>query len=126
MREEIKNLWEQAKKDIEMAEKNFLIKGYYITAFLCQQAVEKALKALFMIVNKKSSGPTHSLIYLAEKTKVPKSFYRILQDLSPEFITTRYPDVSGTVPYKIYSEEKVQNYLIKSKEIMKWLERKIK
>lgn len=126
MREEIKNLWEQAKKDIEVAEKNLVIKEYYVTAFLCQQGIEKALKALFMIIKKKSPGPTHSLIYLAENSKVPKSFYGILQDLSPEFITTRYPDVSGTVPYKIYSKEKVQNYLIKSKELMKWLKKKVK
>ena len=49
MREEIKNLWEQTEKDFEVAEKNFKIKEYYVSAFFCQQSVEKTLKAFFMI-----------------------------------------------------------------------------
>lgn len=126
MRIEIKNLIEQAKKDLEVAEKNFILKEYYITAFLCQQAIEKYLKAFFMIKKGKSSGPTHSLIYLAKESGVPKNFYNFLGDLSPEFITTRYPDIAGEAPYKIYNSEKVNNYLIKSKELIQWLENKIK
>ena len=69
MREEIKNLWEQTEKDFEVAEKNFKIKEYYVSAFFCQQSVEKTLKAFFMIKKGKSAGPTHSLIYLAKETK---------------------------------------------------------
>ena len=41
MREEINNWLKQARKDLEVAEKNFQIKEYYASAFWCQQAVEK-------------------------------------------------------------------------------------
>ncbi len=126
MRPEIKNLIEQARKDLEAAKKIFLIKEYYVCAFLCQQAVEKYLKAFFMIKKGKSSGPTHSLIYLAKESGIPKNFYNFLGDLSPEFITTRYPDIAGDAPYKLYSSDKVRNYINKSEEIIKWIENQIK
>lgn len=88
MREEVKNLLEQARKDLEVAEKNFKINEYYISAFLCQQSIEKALKAFFILKKGKSAGQTHSLIYLAKETGVPREFYSFLGSLTPEFITT--------------------------------------
>lgn len=48
-------MWlEQAEKDFEVAKKNFQLKEWYVVAFFCQQAVEKALKALYQ--EKKKSG----------------------------------------------------------------------
>lgn len=125
MREEVRNLIDQAKKDLEVAEKNLQLKEYYIVAFLCQQSMEKALKACFMVRNQKSAGPTHSLIFLAKGVGVPTSFHSFLGGLTPEFITTRYPDVAGDAPYRLYHEDKVKVYLKKSKELMKWLESQI-
>jgi len=126
MREEVINLIEQAKKDLEVAEKNFNLEEYYISAFLCQQAVEKFLKAFFIVKKGKSSGPTHSLIYLAKETGVPKDFYNFLGSLTPEFITTRYPDVAGDAPYKLYHKDKVSIYIAKAKELIEWLEEQMK
>ena len=45
MREEVNRWWKQSLKDLESAKKNFSIDEYYVSAFLCQQAVEKALKS---------------------------------------------------------------------------------
>lgn len=59
MKEELRNLIEQAEKDSEVAKKNFNIEEYYISAFLCQQAIEKILKAYFIIKKGKSAGATH-------------------------------------------------------------------
>ena len=126
MKEEIRNLFDQGRKDLEVAEKNFKLEEYYISAFLCQQAIEKYLKAYFMIKNGKSAGPTHSLIYLAKETKLPKVFYNFLGSLTPEFITTRYPDVAGDAPYKLYQKEKVEDYIKKSKELVIWIENQTK
>jgi len=125
MKEEIKNLIEQAEKDFEVAQKNFNLAEYYISAFLCQQAIEKILKAYFVVKKGKSAGTTHSLIYLAKETNVPKQFYDFLGSLTPEFITTRYPDVAGDAPYKLYHKDKVQVYLNKSTELIKWIKNQI-
>ena len=38
--------WKQSEHDFENAKRNLDSKQYYLTAFLVQQAVEKALKAL--------------------------------------------------------------------------------
>lgn len=50
------------------------MREYYVSAFLCQQATEKALKALYIEKLKKSPSAVHSLIFLASKTEVPKNF----------------------------------------------------
>ncbi len=65
------------------------------------------------------------MIYLAKETKVPKEFYDFLGSLTPEFITTRYPDVAGDAPYKLYHKEKVEIYLNKSSELIKWIKNQI-
>ena len=126
MRKEIENWWEQAKKDLEVAGKNYVGADYYIACFLCQQAVEKGLKALFILKKGKSPGQTHSLIFLAKEIPVPREFYDLLQSLTPEFIITRYPDVAGDAPFKLYSEEKTKQYLDKARRLLQWIEVQIK
>ena len=49
MRKEVEEWWKQALKDLDSAEKNLNIEEFYLTAFLCQQSVEKALKALYIL-----------------------------------------------------------------------------
>ncbi|MFB6246321.1 MAG: HEPN domain-containing protein [Candidatus Pacearchaeota archaeon] len=126
MREESKIFLEQSKKDIEAAKKNIKIKEYYVSAFLCQQSAEKALKALYIEKRAESPGQTHSLIYLAKETKVPKKYFQILSDLTPEFITTRYPDAAGETPYKLYHKDKVEKYINELEELLKWIENQVK
>ncbi len=126
MREEIKIWWEQAKEDLDTAEKNIKIEKFYASVFFCQQAVEKALKSLYILKFSKPAGPTHSLIYLAKELKLPLKYFSLLQDLTPEFITTRYPDIAGEAPYKLYNKEKAEEYVKRAKELLKWVEDQIK
>ena len=49
MRKEVEEWWKQALKDLDSTEKNLNIEEFYLTAFLCQQSVEKALKALYIL-----------------------------------------------------------------------------
>ena len=126
MREEV-SLWlEQGEADLIAAAKNLEIEQYYLVAFLCQQAAEKSLKALFIHKKSRSAGQTHSLIFLAKEVKIPKEYYELLQNLTPEFITTRYPDVAGEVPYKLYGKDKVKEYLKGTKQLLKWIKSQIK
>jgi len=89
MREEVSNWWKQALKDLKSASKNLEIKEYYVAAFLSQQAAEKALKALYIHKLKESSGPTHSLIFLGKKVKIPDEFLTGIRKVSPDFVITR-------------------------------------
>src|SRR3989338_7500817 len=126
MRKEIENWLEQAEADFDGAEYNFEGGKYYIAAFLCQQAVEKALKALFLFEKKGEVPQSHSLIYLASNTSIPNKYYSFLKELTPKFVDTRYPDASVDLPSRIYDQENTEKIVKGSKEVMKWAETKLK
>jgi len=124
MKPEIQNWWHQAKDDFDAAEYNFQGKKFYLAAFMCQQAVEKALKALFLYEKKGIVPQSHSLIYLATNTSIPKKFYSFLKELTPKFIGTRYPDASVDLPSRIYDKQITERLLKQSKEVLQWIETK--
>ena len=126
MREEVRMWWKQALKDLESAEKNLKIEEYYLTAFLCQQSVEKALKALYIHKLKTFPGVTHSLIYLGKKVGVPREFESILKKLTPDFVVARYPDVTQTAPYELYDKEIAEEKLKMAKKVIEWVEKELK
>ena len=99
---------------------------YLYVAFMCQQAVEKSLKALFLLEKKGIVPQSHSLIYLASNTTTPKKFYSFLKELTPKFIDTRYPDASVDLPSRIYDKNNTEKIVKGSKEVMKWAETKLK
>jgi len=121
MRKEIKIWWDQAKQDFDAALYNFDGRRYYIAAFLCQQAVEKALKALFLKKKKGIFPQSHSLIYLGKEVKAPKEFLGFLRELTPKFVDTRYPDAALGIPAEIYGEENVAEIIEQTKKILKWV-----
>jgi len=122
MRDEIKSWILQSREDYDTAIYNFDGGIFYASAFFCQQAVEKALKALFLYETEGDVPKSHSLIYLAKNTSTPEKFHSFLRELTPKFIDTRYPDASVDLPSKIYDAENVKNILEKSKEVLKWIE----
>ncbi len=126
MRKEVELWWKQALKDLEAAEKNYKIGEYYIVAFLCQQSIEKALKALYIHILKESPGTTHSLVFLGKRLEVPKDLMSILRKVSPDFIITRYPDVAGDAPYELYDEEIARERLEWARRMIAWIKEKLK
>lgn len=110
MREEIKNWLRQAEEDLEKAEILFKNKKFDGVAFNCHQSVEKALKVVYMVkFNQGEKG--HSIIYLADKVKVPKEMLFGIRDLNPEYLVSRYPDIAGGIPADIYDSEIVEKHL---------------
>jgi HEPN domain-containing protein len=126
MREEIRNWWEQAKRDLISAGNSLNSGDYYVCAFLCQQSIEKALKAYILLKKRESPGPVHSLLKLSRIAGLPNRFYEFLKQLSPEYYISRYPDAVDDVPYKLYKENEVRGILKKSKEVLKWLNTQMK
>lgn len=126
MREEVCNWWEQSLKDFESAKKNLSIESYYVTAFLSQQAVEKALKALYIYKLKDSPGKTHSLLHLGRDVGIPSKYYHGLRKLNPDFILTRYPDVADGVPYELYDEEIALEKLKLAEGVLEWVKKELK
>lgn len=125
MRKEVKDWIAQAEQDYQAAEYNFKGRLFSYATFLCQQSLEKALKALYIHEKKLKSPKSHSLIFLAKHTTLPKQFYSFLGELTPTFITTRYPDVAGDLPSEIYTSEYTSELMEKSKEVLEWIKKKL-
>ncbi len=110
MRTEVENWWRQAKEDFNSAKFNDFGKKYYVCAFLCQQAVEKALKALY-ILEKENLFKTHHLLRLARDLNFPEQLLKKISTLEPVYQETRYPDVSKNIPAEEFGKEITSNFI---------------
>jgi HEPN domain-containing protein len=126
MRSEINRWFLQSKEEFETAKASYQAKKWFAVAFWCQQAVEKALKAMYMVKKKKSPGTTHSLTFLGRELNLPQKYQNFLRELTKEYYMSRYPDASEDVPFKLYSEQEVEKYLKECEELISWLESAIK
>lgn len=126
MRREIHLWWEQATKDFSVAEKMFNEKEYYMVAFLCHEAIEKSLKALYLRKKSSSAGFTHSLLALGKSLGASDSIIRKLRDFSMDYLMSRYPDATDELPYKIYDEKMAAERLEGAREVLNWIEKELK
>lgn len=94
----------QARHDLEMAEKNIDIEGYDVASFLSHQAVEKLLKAI-IILEGKNPPKSHYLDEMAKILGLADDIIDDLNELAADYMISRYPDVSDTVPYEEYSKD---------------------
>ncbi|HLD72705.1 MAG TPA: HEPN domain-containing protein [Candidatus Nanoarchaeia archaeon] len=124
MREEIIDWWKQAQADLNSA-KNCINSGdFYLAVFMSHQAAEKALKSLCMLKLKESS-PGHSLIYLAQKLKVPSEMLTGIRDLNPEYLTSRYPDLAEGVPAELYDRPIAEKHYLTAERVLQWVKPQI-
>ena len=116
MQEEVLKWWKLAERDLDTAEYNFRGNKYYAAAFFCQQAAEKALKALDL----KKSGKiirTHDLLFLCNRINAPESITEKCIRITPVYTESRYADFSGI---KSYTISKVKEILSYTREVLKW------
>ena len=81
-------------EDFKSAEANLGIGRFYLVAFLCHQAVEKALKALYIEEKKESPGTAHFLVYLGQSLGAPEEILQHLRRMSPDYVVARYPNAA--------------------------------
>jgi len=124
MRKEAQNFLKQGKRDFITGENNIKSKDYYFAVFAFQQATEKSLKGLW-IIKKKEIPKTHSIIFLSKGLNIPKEFETGIRDLNPEYLMTRYPDMTSEVPYEMYTKEISEKHKITAKKILKWIENEV-
>ncbi len=105
MKQEIAVKWyRQARRDLEMAEKNLQIGGYDVAASLCQQSVEKLLKSI-LIFEKGTAPKTHYLDELADILGIEGELRTDILDFSADYMFARYPDVSDQIPFEEYTQD---------------------
>ena len=118
---------ERARYDLVTAEAMLKARRYLYVAYMCQQSIEKILKAIIV----ESGGkvfPTHNLTRLAEEAKVYVEIGQkkqdFLADLTPFAIEARYGDYRKSLS-EIVDRKKSVKYLATTKETFKWLKKKL-
>lgn len=124
MKEEVKRWWRMAKDDLSSARSNFKNRKYYVCAFLSQQAVEKALKAI-LLEQKKELIRIHDLVILGKEVGLQKDFLEKCEQLSRVYIETRYGGIGNYVPSEKFTKQNSSDYLKIAEDILKWAKRNI-
>lgn len=114
--------------DIDTAKAMLDTGRYLYVGFMCHQAVEKILKALFVRNNTEAPPYTHSLLKLAKGagcyTDLSETQKDLLDQLDPLNIEARYPSykeqllkqLSNSICTKMFSE---------TKEFTEWISKKL-
>ena len=120
MLKEFERWFISARSDLKKAKDNFNIRNYDLTSFLCQQAVEKALKSL--LIKQTNKFPRiHDLFRLGKLVYIDKSLLESCKKLTTVSTETRYPDVSIEEYTKGESKEDIKI----TEEILKWVKKKL-
>jgi len=121
MRREVENWWHQAQIDLDSAQTTLRSGLFYVCAFLCEQAAQKALKALYMSRKRALPPRTHNLVDVGKLVGADESLLVDLRHLSPHFILTRYPDAAGGVPADLYDETRGDESITRAKRVIDWV-----
>ncbi len=119
---------ERSKYDLDTAKVMLDTGRYLYVAYMCQQTVEKMLKAI-IAQHGKENFPIHNLNRLAEIASISNELtseqFNFLAELTPYHIEARYGDYKESLSEIINDKEAEQVYR-KTKGIYKWLYQKIK
>lgn len=124
MEEVAKYWWEMAIDDLDTAKKSIGIEKYHVASLFAQQAVEKALKALY-VKNFKELKKTHDLVFLANKLNLPEEYLYNCKELDPVYTETRYPDVSGQLPSSLFTLEDAEEFVRIAEEVLDWVKTRL-
>ena len=113
---------ERARYDLETAQAMRDSGRWLYVLFCCQQAIEKALKAVIAQRTKEFPPRLHNLVSLAEFAKIAvpeekEGLFRILTDF---YIGSRYPDEVREVG-KDLGKANAERYLAETSEAFEWL-----
>ncbi|MGD8240927.1 MAG: HEPN domain-containing protein, partial [Armatimonadota bacterium] len=101
----VQSWMKQAEHDLETARTSFGADIYDACVIQCQQAVEKALKALHIAQHGELAPKTHSLERLAELTGMTDDLDASVYQLGKDYFELRYPDDAGRAPFERCTRE---------------------
>ncbi len=122
-------IWiDRVEYDMETANAMYKTGRYLYVVFMCQQAVEKAFKAVLSL-QRRPIIPIHNISKLAKKADMLEELteeQRILLDnLSTYYLNSRYKETIQELSRAIGNETS-KEYLEKSKDFIQWLIQRMK
>jgi HEPN domain-containing protein len=120
--EKVKHWLDIAEYDLETAEAMQKSSRYLYTVFMCQQALEKLLKAIHIEQQGTEAPRTHNLAYLYGLLNLPQrqEYQQTMVNLNIYYLESRYPSYKRRLS-QILDKNTAQTYLIKTREIFEWL-----
>lgn len=120
--EKVEHWLDIAEYDLETAAAMQASRRYLYTVFMCQQALEKLLKAIYLQQTGEEAPRTHNLLQLYELLDLPENsdYLQILGQLNAYYIKGRYPTYKQKLSAML-DQKSSQFLLTKSEEIFEWL-----
>ncbi len=117
----------QSDYDFETAKAMYETGRYLYVAFMCQQAVEKYLKALICEKTDKMPPYVHNLTVLIQHLgiKLTERQLDLMDILSKYYLNTRYPVIKQKLA-KNLDENSSLELLNKTEDFIKWLKKELK
>lgn len=126
MQKTIQEWIEIAEYDLQTAEAMLSSGRYLYVAFMCQQAIEKILKAIY-VKNKNELPPrTHNLLYFVDVLgiKIEEAALLLLSNLNQFYLESRYPGERINLAKEL-DRNKAQGVLAKTQEVWECLRQKL-
>lgn len=122
MTETVREWIQRAEYDLETARAMLNSGRYFYVIFCCQQAVEKALKAVIISKTGHLAPRIHNLPRLGELAEVQPDQSRLdlMARLSAFYFQSRYPGKTE-LPEGPAAKAHVQSVLTQTEETVKWL-----
>ena len=121
----IKSFWiGEADEALIVADHLFEKEDYSYALFFGHLALEKILKALYVVINKEHAPPVHNLQRLANLSKVDldENRKKNLLEITSFNIEARYPDLKRSFRKKC-TKDYTQEQMEIIKEIFQWLKK---
>jgi HEPN domain-containing protein len=115
-----------ASNDLDSAEFMFKSGRWFYTLFMCQQAIEKLTKGLYILYIDDNVPRLHEInsIFDRFKDKLPEQLSeeqaKLFDSLSLFYLRSRYPDYTSALA-SLTTRETAQAIYEKSKEAFQWL-----
>lgn len=130
--EEKFSYWEDiAMYDLETAEAMLTSGRYLYVVFMCQQAVEKLVKGLFVLYKGEEPPRIHNIWNIFDRIfdidkfdenekQVAEKYFSFFDELLAYYISERYPSYKQKLSQSI-TKEKATEVLVSTKEVFSWL-----
>jgi HEPN domain-containing protein len=124
----INNWLKIAEDDLSAAEWNLQGNQYLWCIFMCQQAIEKTLKAIYQFKTHKIPPFKHDLIFLAKNADIidecSEEIIELFAYLNIHYIETRYSEKRDELKINL-TQNNTQDTLGKTRKIFEWLKSKL-
>ena len=119
---------ELAFYDLDTAKAMLTTERYLYVGFMCNQTMEKMLKAYYVFNNKKTPPYTHNMRRLATEANLYKELSEkqkdFIDDIIPFNIEGRYPEYKQML-YDTLKRTECENLIKGTEEFVKWIKSKL-